>query len=108
MGRRQSRRTRLVLVITLAVILGAIVFHDLRAHTRNDYGTRAAIYAIDQYRAFVSPVLSKRIICRFKPSCSAYGRASIEKYGLVRGGARAAWRIARCGPWTAAGTVDPP
>jgi uncharacterized protein len=107
-GRSQGRRTRLALVITLLVVLAAVVLHDLRASNRNDYGTRAALYAIDQYRAYVSPILSKRIRCRFKPSCSLYGRASIQKHGLLRGGAKTVWRIMKCGPWTEAGTVDKP
>lgn len=71
-------------------------------------GTRPAIYAIDQYRAHLSPHMSRVIACRFTPTCSAYGRESIRKYGLLIGGARTAWRITRCGPWTKAGTPDPP
>ena len=71
-------------------------------------GTRPAIYAIDAYRAHLSPHLRGIIVCRFTPTCSAYGRESIRKYGLILGGARTAWRIARCGPWTKAGTFDPP
>src|SRR5438067_2254132 len=33
---------------------------------------------------------------------------SIRKHGLIFGGAKTAWRIARCGPWMKLGTVDPP
>jgi uncharacterized protein len=36
--------------------------------------------------------------CRFEPSCSAYARDAIAEYGIVRGGAMAIWRIARCNP----------
>jgi putative membrane protein insertion efficiency factor len=72
------------------------------------FGTGPAIYAIDQYRAHVSSHLRGIIVCRFTPTCSAYGRESIRKYGLIVGGAKTAWRIARCGPWTARGTLDPP
>ena len=72
------------------------------------FGTRPALFAIDQYRAHVSPHLRGVVVCRFTPSCSAYGRESIRKHGLIVGGAKTAWRIARCGPWTKQGTVDPP
>ena len=71
-------------------------------------GTRPALYAIDQYRAHVSPHLRGIVACRFTPTCSWYGHESIRKYGVVLGGVRTAWRIARCGPWTKAGTADPP
>jgi len=72
------------------------------------FGTRPALYAIDQYRAHVSPHLRGTIQCRFTPTCSWYGHESIRKYGVVIGGAKTAWRIARCGPWTKRGTSDPP
>jgi len=72
------------------------------------FGTRPALFAIDEYRAHVSPHLRGVIRCRFTPTCSAYGRESIRKHGLVFGGAKTAWRIARCGPWTRVGTSDPP
>jgi putative membrane protein insertion efficiency factor len=44
--------------------------------------------------------------CRFHPSCSEYAAQSISAKGVVRGGALAFWRLARCGPWTAGG-IDP-
>jgi len=72
------------------------------------FGTRPALFAIDLYRAHLSPRLRGVIECRFVPTCSAYGRESIRKYGVVVGGVRTAWRIARCGPWTKKGTVDKP
>jgi len=72
------------------------------------FGTRPALYAIDQYRAHVSPHLRGTIQCRFTPTCSWYGHESIRKYGVLIGGAKTAWRTARCGPWTKRGTSDPP
>ena len=72
------------------------------------FGTRPAIYAIDLYRAHISPHLRGVVVCRFTPSCSAYGRESIRKHGLIYGGTKTAWRILRCGPWTPLGTRDEP
>lgn len=48
--------------------------------------------------------------CRFYPSCSHYGEDAIRLHGALRGSAMAAWRIARCGPFTAGGVdhVPPP
>lgn len=94
MGRGKSGRAILIVVLLLA----AAQF----------FGTRPTLYAIDEYRAHVSSHLRGIVQCRFVPTCSYYGRESIRKYGLVVGGAKAAWRIARCGPWTPLGTADPP
>jgi putative membrane protein insertion efficiency factor len=44
--------------------------------------------------------------CRFQPSCSQYAIDAINKYGPMRGGWRAAKRIARCHPWGGKG-YDP-
>jgi putative membrane protein insertion efficiency factor len=44
--------------------------------------------------------------CRFYPSCSHYGEEAVRVHGAVKGSALAAWRIARCGPFTRGG-VDP-
>jgi hypothetical protein len=46
--------------------------------------------------------------CRFTPSCSRYAEAVLRKHGIVAGSWLALRRIARCGPWTPAGTVDLP
>ena len=104
MGRRKSRRAGLI----LAAIVAAVMIHDVSVENHRGLAARATLFAIDEYRAHVSPRLRGVVTCRFKPGCSAYGREAVRKYGFARGTAKAAWRIARCGPWTEAGTVDLP
>ncbi|MFH0856993.1 MAG: membrane protein insertion efficiency factor YidD [bacterium] len=41
--------------------------------------------------------------CRFKPTCSEYAYESIEKYGIIKGGLKALWRVLRCNPWNKGG-----
>ncbi|HSI20405.1 MAG TPA: membrane protein insertion efficiency factor YidD [Verrucomicrobiae bacterium] len=41
--------------------------------------------------------------CRFTPSCSEYGYQAIERYGILKGGILALWRIIRCNPWNRGG-----
>jgi putative membrane protein insertion efficiency factor len=64
--------------------------------------------AIDGYRATVSPFLARTgvVRCRFEPTCSAYGREAIARYGSPKGVAMAAGRVLRCHPWTKGG-FDP-
>ncbi|HET7710929.1 MAG TPA: membrane protein insertion efficiency factor YidD [Thermoanaerobaculia bacterium] len=85
-----------------------IVLGFLALFVLNKYGKFAGVYAIDQYRARLAPHVTKVVDCKFEPSCSLYGRESIQKHGLVIGGARTVWRLVKCGPWTKTGTVDPP
>jgi putative membrane protein insertion efficiency factor len=56
------------------------------------------------WQLVVSPTYGD--VCRFYPSCSAYGVEAVRVHGAVRGGWLAVRRIARCHPWNPGG-VDP-
>ena len=57
------------------------------------------------YQAVVSPTLPPDT-CRFYPTCSHYGYQAIYKYGAIKGGVMAAWRVLRCNPFNPGG-FDP-
>jgi uncharacterized protein len=44
--------------------------------------------------------------CRFHPTCSDYAIEAIEKYGFIKGGIKAVWRVLRCNPFSSGG-FDP-
>jgi len=44
--------------------------------------------------------------CRFHPTCSEYAIQAIEKYGFIKGGFKAVWRVLRCNPFNSGG-FDP-
>lgn len=56
------------------------------------------------YKAMISPLLPSA--CRFSPTCSEYAQEAVARYGAVRGGLKATWRIMRCHPFSAGG-FDP-
>jgi len=56
------------------------------------------------YRRFVSPALPAR--CKYHPTCSAYAVQAVRELGPIRGTVVAAWRLARCNPWSNGG-YDP-
>jgi putative membrane protein insertion efficiency factor len=109
MGRRQGSGTGLRKLGTLALLATLVIaLHDYNVPLGRGYAERGALFAIGQYRQHVSPHLRGRVTCRFTPTCSAYGRDAIRKYGFAKGSAKTLWRIARCGPWTKQGTLDLP
>jgi|GEM_PF-86299 len=57
------------------------------------------------YQATFSRVLPPDT-CRFYPTCSHYGYQAIYKYGVLKGGIMATWRIMRCNPFNPGG-FDP-
>jgi uncharacterized protein len=56
------------------------------------------------YKRWISPLLLPS--CRYVPTCSEYAMESIDRYGLLRGGANAVWRLLRCHPFVKGG-YDP-
>jgi hypothetical protein len=56
------------------------------------------------YQRVISPALPRR--CKYEPTCSAYAVEAIRRYGVARGLVLAAWRLARCNPFSRGG-YDP-
>lgn len=62
------------------------------------------IYLIKIYKKYISPMKTTK--CPYFPSCSDYGLEAIQKYGALKGGLLAIWRIIRCNPFSKGG-YDP-
>ncbi|MDQ5857385.1 MAG: membrane protein insertion efficiency factor YidD [Acidobacteriota bacterium] len=60
---------------------------------------------MDAYRATAGAALARTGIvhCRFEPSCSAYGREAIARYGSPRGYLLTGARLLRCHPFSRGG-----
>lgn len=56
------------------------------------------------YQRWISPTLPRR--CKYEPTCSAYAAQAIRELGVMRGSILAAWRLARCNPFSHGG-YDP-
>jgi len=65
---------------------------------------KLALLLIHFYRRFISPL--KPPCCRFYPTCSKYAVDAITKYGVLKGGCMATYRILRCNPFCKGG-YDP-
>jgi putative membrane protein insertion efficiency factor len=70
----------------------------------NRWIARALILLVDVYRALLSPLIGG--VCRYQPTCSAYAREALERYGGFRGSLLAVKRILRCHPFRPGG-YDP-
>ena len=105
-SRDRAERSRPTLLAPVLAALAGFLIGDALSPPEAQLSARAAVAAIDVYRAGVSPAMGRIVRCRFEPSCSAYGREAIARYGSPRGFALAAGRILRCHPWAKGGS-DP-
>ena len=64
----------------------------------------AALKLLGAYQWAISPMLPPA--CRYVPTCSEYAMEAVERFGVLRGGARALLRLLRCHPF-AQGGYDP-
>jgi len=93
--------------LALAAFIGFCAGDALKPPPEQAFA-RLAVGAIDTYRVTLSPLLTRTGLarCRFDPSCSAFGRQAILRYGVPRGAWLAAGRLLRCHPFAKGGS-DP-
>lgn len=68
------------------------------------FAQRVAVYLLRAYKWIISPMFPPA--CRYTPTCSEYAMEAIERYGVLRGGLKAAARVLRCHPFVKGG-YDP-
>ncbi len=62
------------------------------------------LWLLRSYKRWISPALPPS--CRYVPTCSEYAIEAVERFGAVRGGIMAVWRLLRCHPLSKGG-LDP-
>ena len=62
------------------------------------------LWLLRAYKWAISPMFPPA--CRYVPTCSEYAMEAVERYGALRGGLMALWRLLRCHPF-AHGGYDP-
>jgi hypothetical protein len=65
---------------------------------------KALVALLRGYKWALSPLLLPA--CRYVPTCSEYAMEAVDRYGIVRGGCLAIWRVLRCHPFVKGG-FDP-
>jgi uncharacterized protein len=88
--------------------VGKARFRERAAPTdapRKHFGIRAALFALNFYKAYLSFLFVGN--CRFDPSCSRYAYEAIERYGVARGVWLGTMRLLRCHPFSGRFGYDP-
>jgi putative membrane protein insertion efficiency factor len=69
---------------------------SISAAQKYSRGVRAALFALNCYKSFVSPWFAGS--CRFEPTCSRYAYEAIERFGVARGMWLGTKRLLGCHP----------
>ena len=64
----------------------------------------ALLRVLKLYQELISPAFGRR--CRYLPTCSAYAKTAIERFGAWKGAILAGRRLLRCQPFGSSG-FDP-
>lgn len=72
--------------------------------TKINAPTRFLLWIINYYQVNISHRIPGK--CRYTPSCSAYAKQALLKYGALKGSWLTVKRILRCNPWGGSG-FDP-
>jgi len=70
----------------------------------NQRATTFVLCLLRGYKWALSPLLPAA--CRYVPTCSDYAMEAVDRYGAIRGGLMAMWRVLRCHPFVRGG-YDP-
>lgn len=95
------------LYLAIPLLLLALIALDATRPAQRQISVRLFARGVHAYHVYIHPYTSKYIRCRYRPTCSRYSVEAVEKYGIAKGLALAARRIASCRRSVPMGTVDP-
>ena len=86
--------------------LSLLLLLDGQFSPPNQPSARVYVLMVRQYQRFVRPVLRGHVACRFRPTCSEYSVAAVERNGTWRGLRLTVDRLTRCRTDVPLGTRD--
>ena len=93
--------------LCLAALLWAAALADAMRPPQEQLTARAYLSMVEAYQTHASPLLSARIQCRYRPSCSRYSAAAVRRHGVLEGLRLTTARLWRCREAVPFGTPDP-
>jgi uncharacterized protein len=101
------RKNKLKFILLLAVSLGGLGFAvDLARQPDRQLTARAYVGSVRVYQAVGRPLLKGWVACRFRPTCSDYSIAAVQRHGTIHGLALTMRRLRSCNDSVPMGTID--
>lgn len=95
-------------IVAVGLLVGVALVWDGLRPPEDQLGVAVARAVLRMHRGTSAVWLGATgIRCRLEPSCSRFAERVLDDRGWLGGAPIIAVRLARCGPWTPAGTRDP-
>jgi putative membrane protein insertion efficiency factor len=101
------RRRKLKLILLVALVLSVSGFAwDVNRQADCQLTARAYVGCVHVYQAVGRPLLKGLVACRFRPTCSDYSIAAVQKHGILHGLSLTFKRLRSCTNSVPMGTID--
>jgi putative membrane protein insertion efficiency factor len=68
---------------------------------------KIAIFLLELYQRFISPLIGGKSRCKFIPTCSEYSKEAYQNYNFLKASLLTAKRLLKCHPWNKHSGYDP-
>jgi putative membrane protein insertion efficiency factor len=100
------RKRRLIILSTVLLFQLSLTI-DVFRQPGSQLSGKLYVAAVHAYQAVGRPLLEGRVACRFRPTCSDYSIAAVEKHGIIPGLVLTSKRLISCTNDVPMGTPDP-
>lgn len=100
-------RKRRLFVLSAVLIFQLALAVDVCRRPGSQLTGKLYIGAVHVYQTVGRPLLKGKVACRFRPTCSDYSIAAVEKHGTVQGLVLTCKRVMSCTNEVPMGTIDP-
>ena len=95
------------ILLSVALVCGLALALDVSRLPANQLTARSYVGCVRVYQAVGRPLLKGKVACRYRPTCSDYSIAAVQRHGTLRGLVLTYKRIRSCTNDVPMGTVDP-
>ena len=92
--------------LLLLSLLAVLAFADTLRSPGRQITAQSYIKIVGAYQRVGSPLLSRYVQCRFRPTCSRYSVEAVRRYGIERGLVLTMKRLWRCRASVPLGSED--
>jgi putative membrane protein insertion efficiency factor len=93
--------------LVILLLVASLSLADAWRAPADQVTARLYIHSVHLYQHLGRPLIIDRVRCRYRPTCSEYSIAAVQRYGIRAGLIATIRRLRSCTPDVPMGTYDP-